>query len=112
MKHYLGDRNMILVKNSDNLVYKVNEYETWRDTNYISWTLELVAGWDYIDPDTVTGQGWCPANRFIEDVQEERVSQYFLQESLMSALESEDFTVLNEIEVNSVKLAIGGYNNE
>lgn len=96
MKHYLEEHKFYVV-NGENLVYKVGEFETYGNTNYILIELELVAGVDYINPDENDIQGFVPADRFIEDVQFEYVSQYFLEEGTKEALAENGYTVLEKI---------------
>ena len=96
MKHYLEDKKFYVV-NGENLVYKVGEFETFGNTDYILVELELVAGWDYVNPDYNDIQGWVGADRFVEDVQFDYVSQYFLVEGMKEALQENDYTVLEEI---------------
>lgn len=96
MRHYL-ENNKFYVMNTENLVYKVGEYETYSGHEAIHIHLELVAGWDYINPDYNDVQGWCPADRFVEDVQTEIIAQYFLVEGMKEALEENDYTILEEI---------------
>lgn len=73
-------------------------YAITEDNNqdYMSVELKLVAGWDYIDPDTSDAQGWVPADRFIEDVQYESVVFCFLSEGLIECLEENGYTVKRE----------------
>ena len=97
MKHYLENNKFYVMNEDENLVYKVGEYETFSNTNYLQINLELVAGWDYINPDNNDVQGWCPANRFIEDVQFESVLQYFFKESMEDALKENDYIILENI---------------
>ena len=94
MKHYLENYKFYVVDEDEKLVYKVGEFETFSDYEAIQIHLELVAGWDYVNPDENDIQGWCPANRFVEDVQTETVIQYFLQEGMKEALEDNGYTIL------------------
>lgn len=96
MKHYLENKKFYVI-NEENLVYKVGEFETYGNTDYILWELELVAGVDYVNPDENDVQGYVPADRFIEDVQYEYVNQYFLKEGAEEALEANGYTVLENI---------------
>lgn len=97
MKHYLENNKFYVVNDDEKMVYKVGEYETYSNCTYLQINLELVAGWDYVNPDYNDVQGWCPADRFVEDVQFEMVSQYFLKEGMEEALEANGYTVLEEI---------------
>lgn len=99
MKHYLEDKKFYVI-NGENLVYKVGEFETYGNTDYILWELELVAGIDYVDVDYSDIQDWVGADNYIDDVQYEYVSQYFLQEGAKEALEANGYTILEEIDFN------------
>lgn len=97
MKHYLESHKFYVINEDKTLVYKVGEYETYGNASFITFTLELVAGVDYINPDENDIQGFVPADRFVEDIQYEYVNQYFLEEGTKEALEANDYTVLEEI---------------
>lgn len=93
MKHYLEGHKFYVI-NGENLVYKVGEFETYGNADFITFELELVAGIDYINPDENDIQGYVPAENFVEDVQYEYVNQLFLVEGAKEALEANEFTVL------------------
>lgn len=93
MKTYLGDKT-IYVENDIKLIYKVESIEAYDGYDSLHLNLTLVAGWDYINPDENNVQGWCPASRFVEDVQSETVIHYFIKESMKEALEANDYTVI------------------
>lgn len=97
MKHYLEGYKFYVVNEDEKLVYKVGEFETYGNTNYILIELELVAGWDYVNPDYNDVQGYVPADRFVEDIQYEYVTQYFLEEGTKEALEQNGYKVLENI---------------
>lgn len=100
MKNYL-ERNKLYVKNEeDKLIYKISEYETFSDSSYILIHLELVAGWDYVNPDENDIQGWCSADRFVEDIQSETFPQYFIEESMKEAIEANDYVILDMEEIS------------
>ena len=99
MRHYLEGKKFYVI-NGENLVYKVGEFETYGNTDYILWELELVAGLDYVNVDYSDIQDWVGADNFVEDVQYEYVSQYFLAEGAKEALEANGYTVLEEIDFN------------
>lgn len=96
MKTYLNDKSFYVV-NENKLVYKIVSFESYSNYSSIHWNLELVAGWDYINPDYSDTQGWCKPENFIEDVQSEEVIQYFFEEGLEEAL---DFDGFKKIEFN------------
>ena len=97
MRHYLENKKFYVVNEEAKLVYEVGEYETHSGSDALYIHLELVAGWDYVNPDENDIQGWCPADRFIEEVQSEMVAQYFLVEGMREALEANDCTILENI---------------
>ena len=97
MKHFLEHHKFYVVNDAENLVYEVGKFETYEDADFISIELELVAGWDYINPDENDIQGYVPADRFIEDIQYEYINQYFLKEGTEEALQENGYTVLKNI---------------
>ena len=97
MKHYLEDKKFYVTNADGKLVYKVGEFETYGNTDYILVELELVAGWDYVAPDHNDVQGWTPADNFVEDIQFEYVTQYFLVEGMKEALVENDYVILENI---------------
>ena len=99
MKHYLENHKFYVI-NDENLVYKVGEYETYSNADFITFELELVAGLDYVDADMSDIQDWVSAENFVEDVQYEYINQLFLVEGLNEALEYHGYTILKEIDHN------------
>lgn len=97
MAQYLGNHKFYVVNDAENLVYMVNQFEAYYNSEAIHIHLELVAGWDYVNPDENDVQGWCPADRFVEDVQTEIIAQYFLVEGMKEALTENDYTILENI---------------
>lgn len=97
MKHYLENHKFYVMDEDEKLVYKVGEYETYYDYDALHIHLELVAGWDYVNPDENDEQGWCPAERFVEDIQHETVAQYFLKEGMEEALEDNGYVIMKKI---------------
>ena len=93
MKHFLENHKFYVI-NEEKFVYKVGVFETYGNADFITWELELVAGWDYINPDENDIQGFVPADRFIDDIQYEYVNQLFLVESAKETLEYHDYTIL------------------
>lgn len=99
MTYFLENKKFYVI-NEENLVYKVGEFETYGNTDFITWELELVAGLDYVNPDESDIQDWVEADNFIEDVQYEYVTQYFLKEGAEEALEENGYKVVEEIDFN------------
>lgn len=97
MKKYLENNKFYVVDEAEKLVYKVGEFSVYDNSTAIEIHLELVAGWDYVNPDENDIQGWCPANRFIEEVQDEYINQYFLVEGMKESLQENGYTVLEKI---------------
>lgn len=93
MKKYF-DNKKFYVRNDDNMIYEIGTFEVYDGYNSIHLNLELVAGWDYVNPDYNDIQGYVPADRFIEDVQTDTVIQYFLEESATDALESDGYYII------------------
>lgn len=91
MKTYMGNAELIVV--TDGLKYKVVSYETYDSRTYATINLELVAGWDYLDENSEI-QGWCPADKFIEDVQYESTTWAFMSESMKEALEESGYKIV------------------
>ena len=102
MRAYLSDHKLY-VKNNDNLIYVVDSFDCYDNHPYIGVHLQLVAGWDYLNEDSDT-QGWCHADRFIEDIQTDYINQYFFVESMKESLEENEYTVLDELP-SSIDLA-------
>ena len=96
-KIYLENKKFYVV-NEDKLVYKVGTFEAYDGYDTLHFNLELVAGWDYINPDMNDIQGWCPAERFIEDVQSEIVIVYMMEESVKKSFEANDYIILENID--------------
>ena len=104
MRHYLESHKFYVIDEDKKLVYKVGEFETYGDANFISVELELVAGWDYVDPDYNDVQGWVGADRFVEDVQYEYITQYILEEGMKDAIKENGFVILEEISPSLQKI--------
>lgn len=109
MKHYLENNKFYVLDEDEKLVYEIKEFEVYSNYEAIQIYLELIAGWDYINPDYNDIQGWCSADRFVEDVQFEIINQYFLKEGMEEALEKNGYTVLNKI-VPSLQKIIDKHN--
>ena len=96
MRKYFEARHKVYVKKDNEYVYEVESIEAFDGCDYLQVNLVLVAGWDYVNPDYNDIQGWCPADRFIEDVQSDFIYQYFIEESMKEALEANDYTVIKK----------------
>lgn len=97
MKHYLENHKFYVINEDEKLVYKVGKFETYSNHEAIHICLELVAGWDYVNPDENDNQGWVPADRFVEDIQIDYINQYFLKEGMEEALEANGYTIMKDV---------------
>ena len=95
MKAYL-EKKTIYAKNEEKLVYKVESIEIYDGYDSLRLNLVLICGWDYINPDASDKQGWCPANKFIEDVQDTQEICYIMSESIKECLETNGYEILEE----------------
>lgn len=91
------------VKNDD-LIYEVKfngkdmvYYENKPKNSYIVLGLELVCGWDYVNPDYSDTQGYVSAEHFIDDVQYDNVVCYFVTESVENALEENGYEIIDKL---------------
>ena len=88
----------IYVRNNDNLIYVVESVTSYNNgCDYLQVNLKLVAGMDYISPDENDVQSLCSANNFVEEVQEDSINQYFIKESMIEALENNDYTIVENV---------------
>ena len=86
----------VFVESDEKLIYKIKDIEVFGNgIAYIH--LELVCGYDYIDPDTSDIQGYVDKSLFVEEVQDETVSCDILTESLLEALNDMGYRVKNEL---------------
>lgn len=100
MKHYLENHKFYVENKEEKLIYVVKSYETYANCDYLSIDLELVCGWDYINPDESSKRGWVFADRFVEEVQYDTVNQYFLKEGMEEALKWHDYNIVEHISPN------------
>lgn len=90
------EKKAIFAKNEDNLVYRLKSMEMYDGYDSLRLNLVLVCGFDYINPDISDEQGWCPANKFIEDVQDTQEICYIMSESIKECLEVNGYEILEE----------------
>ena len=83
---------MLLVQNEDKLVYKVEMKLQHESEMYYLLNLELVCGWDYVNPDENDIQGYVGAENFVEHVQYHSYTFYPMLESGLERLEEEGYT--------------------
>lgn len=97
MKVYFNSFKKYAYNKEDKLIYEVIGLDTFDNADYAHVVMELVACWDYINPDENDIQGWCPAGRMCEEVQDERVQCCIFKEGIETALEENGYTVLDEL---------------
>lgn len=95
--------NNIYVQNKDKFIYEVVNTKPYSSTKpefnslYMWVDLKLVAGIDYINPDTSNVQGYLSANNFIETIQEDGFNWLFMEESLINCLKENGYTVIEKL---------------
>ena len=83
---------------NDNGIYKISDIKL-ETSDYGIIYLNLVCGYDYINPDVNDIQGYVQADRFIDDIQTEMHSWYYLTESLNQCLIENGFEILEKIPI-------------
>ena len=86
-----------VITEDNKLVYEINNISVYDNSNSIMLHLKLLCGWDYINPDYNNMQGYCKAENFVDDIQEEIIPMYFINESMTEALNANGYNVLKEI---------------
>lgn len=80
----------------DNLIYRIDSLRELGSSGLgFLYTLELVAGYDYINPDYSNAQGYVGKDNFVDDVHSVDFTVYPLEESLGERLKEEGFEVIN-----------------
>lgn len=92
MKVYLKDVKVVTDEKS--LKYKVSYFDVYDNVDYAIVNLELLAFWDYVNPDENDLQGWVEPTRAVEEVQYDTVVWYFGVESMNAALAHSGFKVI------------------
>lgn len=95
-KIYLTN-NEIYVKTESNLLYKTESIVMHDCESYLTVNLELVAGYDYINPDENNIQGYISASNFVDSVQTESVVQYYMVESMKRCLIDNGYEILETL---------------
>lgn len=86
----------IHVINDDKMIYKVNRFSQIGSNEHgFSYDLELVAGYDYVNPDYSDRQGFVSKEGFTEGVQYDSFTVYPMHESLAERLKDEGYEVIN-----------------
>lgn len=86
----------LFVENSDHLIYELKDIEL-KENGLAYLYLDLVCGYDYVDPDNSNEQGYVDNSKFVEEVQHEIVSCDVMKESLITALNNDGFSVINAL---------------
>jgi len=90
------------VINEDKLIYEIVSYTQLQSSDIcFLYNLELVAGYDYINPDYNDIQGYVSKENFIEDIHFEQFTFYAMSESLTEALTDHGYKV---IDINDYKI--------
>lgn len=95
MKIYLNDKKFY-IQNEDKFIYEVNAFNVYDGYDSMRFETKLLAGWDYINPDENDLQGYVPADRFREEIQEEEHIVYIMQESVNEYFKSDGWKILSE----------------
>ncbi len=86
----------LFVENCDHLIYELKDIELMG--NGLAYLyLDLVCGYDYVNPDESDLQGYVDNSRFVEEVQHEIVSCDVMAESFVKALNNDGYTILSEL---------------
>ena len=87
----------IHVINEEKRIYKIvsTEERMCSDDIILSFNLELVAGYEYINADESNAQGYVSKEAFLENVQWDSFTVSPLTESLGGRLEEEGYKVVN-----------------
>ncbi len=86
----------LYVENGDHLIYELKDIELMG--NGLAYLyLDLVCGYDYINPDESNERGYVDKSKFVEEVQHEIVSCDVMAESMVKALNNDGFHVLKEL---------------
>lgn len=88
---------MFIVK-KEGLIYEVTSKVRVHDQSKLSLTyeLELVCGYDYINPDYNDIQGWVSPNNFVDEVQDDTILVY-PEESLVDRLKEEGYEIIEKL---------------
>jgi len=80
----------------ERMIYKIESVRQLDSKQYgLLYNLELVAGYDYVNPDLSDAQGFVNADNFIDDVQLHSFTLYPMEETLEERLEEEGFKVID-----------------
>lgn len=84
------------VLNDDKLIYKIASFSEIGSTGICMLVeLELVAGYDYVNPDENNQQGYVTAGQFVDDVQSHDFTWLPMDETIGERLKDEGFKVID-----------------
>ena len=86
----------LFVENDDRMVFELKDIELMG--NGLAYLyLDLVCGYDYIDPDNSNEQGYVDKSNFVKEAQHEIVSCDVMAESFVNALNNDGFTIREKL---------------
>ena len=86
----------LYVENDDRLVYQLKDIELME--NGLAYLyLDLVCGYDYVDPDNSNEQGYVDKSKFVEEAQHEIVSCDVMAESLVEAFKNDGYHIIDAL---------------
>lgn len=91
--------NLYVINATDDMIYEVKHVDTqYKGMNsYSTYSLYLVAGMEYINPDYSDQQGWVGPDRFVDDVQYDSIVHYFVTESLEDCLADNGYAIIDRL---------------
>lgn len=87
---YSIEKNIYAKNSFGTRIYKIKSFDAYEKTEALQLNLTLVCG------RKMDGK-WYPATSFPEDEQTDFVSQFFLEEGAIEALESNDFFIVDTL---------------
>lgn len=86
----------LFVENRDNLIYELKDIEL-KENGLAYLYLDLVCGYDYVDPDNSDIRGYVDKSNFVEEVQHEIVSCDVIEESLRQAFNLDGYNIRKKL---------------
>lgn len=80
------------------LIYRVSSLRQL-DSKELSFlvSLDLVCGYDYINPDLSNDMGYVPSDRYTEDWQDDYMTWYPIEESFTECAEEHGYSLLHKL---------------
>lgn len=102
--NYNGD-NLYVITPGGDYIYECRVQNTVMHgkDSYIVWELLLIAGRNYAD-DNDTDMTWVTPDAFVEDVQSDSFSQYFIVEGFEAAAKANSYKVINNEKVKNLHI--------